>query len=128
MPRMTPAIIFYALDTAVTRQFYETFGLVFVEEKHGTGPTHYACDFIGMVFEIYPLRDGVTIKPCDTVAAAIPVDDFDGVVATLKAMEFKLGKVVVFIETEDRDLRAVSVRDPDGRLVRILEQDPNDIQ
>ena len=127
MPRMTPAIIFYALETAATRQFYETLGLEFVEEKHGEGPVHFACDFLGMVLEIYPLRAGVSVKPCDVVGVAFPVDDFDATVAALKAMELRLGAVGTY-EIEDRKLRAVSVRDPDGRLVRLLESDPHDIQ
>ena len=126
MPRMTPAIIFYALDTAATRRFYETLGLAFVEEKHGEGPTHYACDFLGMVLEIYPLRDGVSVKPCDVVGVAFPVDDFEKTLASLKASGLKPGAVSVYIEA--RGLRAVSVRDPDGRLVRLLESDPHDIQ
>lgn len=36
--------------------FYKTLGLIFVEEKHGKGPTHYACESNGVVFEIYPAR------------------------------------------------------------------------
>lgn len=126
MPRMTPAIIFYALDTAATRRFYETLGLAFVEEKHGEGPTHYACDFLGLVLEIYPLRDGVSVKPCDVVGVAFPIDDFEKTLASLKASGLKPGAVSVYIEA--RGLRAVSVRDPDGRLVRLLESDPHDIQ
>lgn len=124
MPGMTPAIVFFALDPDVTRQFYETLGLTFVEEKHGEGPVHYACDFRGAVLEIYPLRAGVSIKPCDVVGAAFPVAEFDKTVAALKAMDLKPGKVVIYLE--ERRLRAVSVRDPDGRLIRLLEsgEDP----
>lgn len=126
MPGMTPAIVFYALDPAVTRKFYETLGLAFVQERHGKGPVHFACDFQGLVLEIYPLRAGVTIKPCDTVSAFLPVRDFDATVAGLKAMGLKPGAVSVYLEAGR--LRAVSVRDPDGRLVRLLEMDPRDVQ
>lgn len=34
--------------------FYQSLGLEFVEEKHGKGPVHYACESNGVVFEIYP--------------------------------------------------------------------------
>lgn len=37
-------------------EFYQTLGLTFVQEKHGNGPTHYACEQNGMVFEIYPAK------------------------------------------------------------------------
>lgn len=126
MPRMTPAIVFYALDTAATRRFYETLGFDFAEERHGEGPVHYSCDFLGMVLEIYPHRAGITIKPCDSVSAFFPVENFDATVAGLKALGMKPGTVSVYIEA--RNLRAVSVRDPDGRLVRLLENDPRDVQ
>ena len=123
---MTPAIIFYALQPAITRRFYEVLGLSFVEEKHGDGPTHYACDFHGMVFEIYPLREGVSIKPCESVGTALPVDDFEKTLAAVKSMDLKPGKVSVYAEAYG--LRAVSVRDPDGRLVRLFERDPHGVQ
>ena len=43
-----------------TRAFFETLGLTFVEEKHGKGPVHYACERNGVVFEIYPQgKDGL---------------------------------------------------------------------
>ncbi len=37
-----------------TREFFETLGLTFVQEQHGDGPVHFACEANGVVFEIYP--------------------------------------------------------------------------
>lgn len=34
--------------------FFTQLGLTFVQEKHGDGPVHYACERNGIVFEIYP--------------------------------------------------------------------------
>ncbi len=44
-------------DMEGTRRFYEALGLAFVEEQHGDGPRHYACERNGCVLEIYPLRE-----------------------------------------------------------------------
>ncbi len=42
-----------------TLEFYQTLGLTFVQEQHGNGPVHYACESNGNVFEIYPQgKDG----------------------------------------------------------------------
>lgn len=114
-----PVLVLYAGDIVATRQCYETIGLDFAEEKHGKGPVHYACDLPGVVIEIYPMRDGVTAKPCESVALILYTDAFDAVVAGLKAMELKPRNPDVYLETPR--LRATSFRDPDGRLVRLLE-------
>lgn len=37
------------------RKHLEDMGLVFVEEQHGKGPVHYACQVGKTVTEIYPL-------------------------------------------------------------------------
>lgn len=123
---VTPAIVLYARDPIATRQFYATIGLAFVEEKHGDGPIHYACDFQNVVLEIYPLRTGVVPKPCDSFALMAFVAEFEKILAAVKAMDLKPGDVGVY--DEESGLRAVSVRDPDGRLVRLLERDPTFVQ
>ena len=126
MDDQKPVIVLYAEDIVVTRQCYETVGLDFVEEKHGKGPVHYACALPGIVIEIYPMRDGVTARPCESVALILHVDAFDDVVAGLKAIELKPRNPDVYLE-EGR-LRATSFRDPDGRLVRLLERPRSVVQ
>lgn len=37
--------------------FFHGMGLDFKEEKHGKGPTHFALEMNGRVFEIYPSKD-----------------------------------------------------------------------
>src|SRR5262245_3760797 len=126
MTAMQPALVLYAHDLAATRQFYETLNLVFVEERHGDGPIHYACAFEGFVLELYPQKDGVPeAKPCQSMALVLFVEDFEPTLAGLKAMGMKPGATSIYLEA--RGLHAASVRDPDGRLVRILERDPRDI-
>jgi lactoylglutathione lyase len=41
-------------DVERTKEFFSKLGLTFVQEKHGDGPLHYACEYNGEVFEIYP--------------------------------------------------------------------------
>ncbi len=44
-----------AEDPARLRDFLAAFGLAFVEEKHGDGPVHWACQGPdGRVLEVYP--------------------------------------------------------------------------
>jgi len=44
-------------DIEMMREYMEeTYGLVFVREKHGNGPEHYACEIHGKVIEIYPTK------------------------------------------------------------------------
>lgn len=35
-------------------EFFNKLGLEFVQEQHGDGPIHYACERNDVVFEIYP--------------------------------------------------------------------------
>jgi hypothetical protein len=47
-------------DVESTKGHFEALGLVFVAERHGTGPAHWACEVDGTVLEIYPVgRDGL---------------------------------------------------------------------
>ena len=41
-------------EVDATKAFFENMGLEFVEEQHGTGPKHWACQRGNFVFEIYP--------------------------------------------------------------------------
>lgn len=46
---------------AETLEFFQRLGLTFVEEKHGKGAVHHACDQNGVVFEIYPAKKNDSI-------------------------------------------------------------------
>lgn len=56
---MLNLIVIRSVNPPLARACYEALGLSFVEEQHGNGPKHYACEMAnGTVFEIYPLREG----------------------------------------------------------------------
>jgi catechol 2,3-dioxygenase-like lactoylglutathione lyase family enzyme len=72
-------VVLRARDVDATRTFYEGLGLIFVEERHGTGPRHFAADAGAWVLEIYPARgtdsDGAIELGLD---GTIPGRDPDG--------------------------------------------------
>jgi catechol 2,3-dioxygenase-like lactoylglutathione lyase family enzyme len=51
-------LVIYTDKVEETLEFFQGMGLVFVEEKHGDGPTHYASQNGDNVFEIYPTAIG----------------------------------------------------------------------
>ena len=61
---MNPSLSLLVLrcrDIEVSKSFYEKLGIRFSKEKHGTGPEHFAAEFDGFVFELYPLKQGLQI-------------------------------------------------------------------
>lgn len=115
---MKPAIVLYARDIAVTRGFYESLGLTFAEERHGDGPIHFSHDFQGIVLEIYPLKDGVKTSLYEGIALVFYVDDL---AKALKRLEPTCGPSKTLPRVSAA--RTASVRDPDGRIVRLIEHD-----
>lgn len=52
---MLNLIVIRSRNIGLSRAFYEAIGLVFTDEKHGSGPEHIASQLPnGVVFEIYP--------------------------------------------------------------------------
>ena len=55
MPKLSLALlVLRAGNMEASLSFYRAVGLSLVEEKHGSGPLHYSCQFEGTVLEIYP--------------------------------------------------------------------------
>jgi lactoylglutathione lyase len=50
-------LVIKTADVELTKSFLEGFGLVFKEEKHGSGPLHYSCSAGDRVLEIYKLAE-----------------------------------------------------------------------
>jgi lactoylglutathione lyase len=100
-------------------EFYQAAGLDFVQEQHGSGPVHFACERGGMVIEIYPSTYGSTV---DRKAGGATMLGFAvaSLASTLEAMK---GLKVEFV-SPPKDMpwgkRAV-VLDPDGRAVDFTE-------
>ena len=119
MPEVSLSLIVlktHQLD--VVKFFYETIGIEFVEEQHGTGPVHFAGKFGGVVLEIYPLPEG---QADTTTRLGFVVEDLGHVITALWRRELsKLKKP----KQTDWGLRVV-VKDPDGRSVELYHGGSN---
>ncbi|WP_275287177.1 VOC family protein [Halomonas elongata] len=93
----------------VSKRFYERLGFRFVKEQHGDGPIHYASQEAGMVFELYPLREGESV---DNTRLGFSVPN--------------LGEILANLETVNRrtiaDEMVYIAQDPDGRKVELRER------
>ena len=121
-------IVLRASDLQHTLAFYALLGLDFVPEKHGNGPTHYACTLTesgqaptsGLVIEIYLGQAGVapTPKTAGATMLGFQVASLDQTLAQLT----NFGAVLLspLHSTTNYGCRAV-VQDPDGRAIELTE-------
>lgn len=97
-------------------QFYRALGLTFVEEKHGSGPMHYACEMNGMVIELYPADAGTAPdrKSGGATMLGFKVQSVDAVIAELNIEPVTAPK-------DSPWGRRASLLDPDGRMIEISQ-------
>jgi catechol 2,3-dioxygenase-like lactoylglutathione lyase family enzyme len=96
----------------VLRDFYSALGFLFIEERHGEGPPHFAAHVGDVIFELYTLPESCAVDSTTRLGFAVP--DLDAVVA-------KLGAAVVSGQHETAWGRSAVVRDPDGRKVELVQ-------
>lgn len=98
--------------------FYRALGLNFIEEQHGKGPVHYACEIDSLVIEIYPAEgDKATppqIKSDGTTMLGFRVDSVDAVITALTVEALSAPK-------DTRWGRRATLLDPDGRMIEISQ-------
>ncbi len=113
------SIVFRAADLDASLAFYQALGLEFVQERHGTGPTHYSCEMGATVIEIYPGKPGVALdrKIAGSVTVGFQVAHIDAVVDVLQARGFA---ILSAPKDGDWGWRAV-VQDPDGRAIELSQ-------
>ncbi len=111
-PPSLSLIVLRSGNVEATREFYSRMGLSFVEERHGSGPRHYAATIGPMVFEIYPNRDGVPPAP---IRIGFRVSAFD---ETVEALRRKGARIIREAANSKWGRRAV-VEDPDGNSVEL---------
>tara|TARA_R110002167_G_scaffold23839_1_gene84554 strand:- start:1630 stop:1974 length:345 start_codon:yes stop_codon:yes gene_type:complete len=101
-------------DIDVSRVFYEHFGIEFEREQHGSGPVHYAAVFEGMVFELYPLKEG---ESADRSRLGFAVNLETDLRESLDAA----GIAILSQYEVDQD-PVIVVEDPDGRKVEVRQR------
>ena len=109
-------IVLRCADLISSRAFYSTVGLEFVREKHGNGPEHFAAEFNGQVFELYPLRESSEVGE-GLGRIGFRVSSVDETVR-------KLAESGIEVVSEPRQTDwgySAVVRDPDRRTVELTE-------
>ena len=115
-PRLA-LLVLKTVDILRLREFYGRLGIGFSEERHGTGPLHFAGQLGELTLEVYPLGEGATAERSTRLGFRLP--DLD---STLQA----LGDAGVTIRTPPTSMpwgRRAVVLDPDGRSVELIESD-----
>lgn len=102
------------LDNA--RSFYETLGLRFSVEQHGSGPQHLAAELGDVVFEIYPLGKG---SATTSVRLGFRVSSIANTVAAVEQLG---GQILSPPTTSPWGMRAV-LSDPDGHKIELSQPD-----
>lgn len=113
-PRLKLVVI-RSLEPAHTVRFYSLLGMPFEEERHGSGPIHWAASVAEMVLEIYPAKSAHEVG--STTRLGFEVTEAGVVLERLRTAGFE---VVKELSQGPWGTRAV-VRDPDGRLVEIVQ-------
>ena len=101
-------------DIDVSRGFYEQLGLVFEREQHGSGPVHYAAVFAGMVFELYPLKEG---ESADRSRLGFAVN-----LETDLRESLEVAGMAIVSQYEVDQEPVFVVEDPDGRKVEVRQR------
>ena len=105
MPPEFSFIVFRCKDIEKTKRFYETLGLTFIKEKHGSGPEHYASQLASVTFELYPATEK---HPPTLLTTGFKVNDLETTIQELQKQT----------EVGMKNNHAVA-NDPDGRLIHI---------
>jgi lactoylglutathione lyase len=99
------------------RRFYQTLGVELAEERHGTGPVHFAGRAGDVVIEVYPLPDdGSPVDSSTRLGFAV-----ENLAEIVQALEGIGTKIVTSSRETAWGLQAV-VRDPDGRSVELTQR------
>jgi hypothetical protein len=107
-------LVIKARQLEPARAFYQALGIRLVEERHESGPVHYAGQVGATVIEVYPQADQAP-APDASVRLGFDVANLDGVLESLQSLGTP---VVTGPRMTPRGYRAL-VRDHDGRAVEL---------
>jgi len=96
------------------KRFYESLGIEFVKEKHAQGPPHYAGAVGAAILELSPLPKDAP-EPDKSVRLGF-------VVHNLGSIANELGSARLHIGPSQRNIPAMVIKDPDGRVVELTQE------
>ena len=103
-------------DPNLLRSFYQRIGIDFAEERHGSGPLHFAGRIGEAILELYPLEgEGAIVDR--TLRLGFSVTDLSETILSLEAD----GTTIVSKPKPTAWGNRAIVRDPDGRAVELYE-------
>lgn len=111
-PKMTLIVIRSSTVSRVV-EFYRCLGIDFTEERHETGPLHFAACLGGLVFEVYPAKNPTDVDR--RTRLGFSTSDLSGAMNRLRTLD---AEVLQQPSHSTWGVRAV-VRDPDGRTVEL---------
>lgn len=120
MPFPQLNVVIYSRDTARARAFYGALGYLFVVERHGDGPAHYACDLGGAVLEIYPWRKkpDASFLSASSIRLTLEVEDLERLLDVLRPLARRTERTPPL----DGAPRSARLIDPDGNQVLLIEE------
>ncbi|MFO0689834.1 MAG: VOC family protein [Myxococcota bacterium] len=112
----SPLIVIRSSNPRSLAGFYRALGIDLTEEKHGSGPTHYACEMNDSVFEIYPL--GKKSQPTTGARLAFDVGSLHDALARIHA----IGDVAILESPHESSRgRTAVIADPEGHRIELRE-------
>ena len=116
MPEITVnLVVLRTSDIKRAVAFYTNLGLRFTQHRHGSGLEHFAAEFPGGVFELYPLSSNEKSSLGARIGFRVP-----SLEAAISALSAFPGSVVSPPKDSEWGRRAV-VSDPDGHRVELVE-------
>ncbi len=111
-------IVIRSDDIDSAAEFYRMIGLPIVEERHGSGPRHYAAELGKLVFEIYPLGKRKSTQDVRLGFFVLSLDD------TIWALD----ETTVIKQPPARTERGYMavIEDPDGHIVELIQTEVTD--
>ncbi len=106
-------IVIHSENLEISKRFYETLGISFSYEQHGSGKKHLSVVLSGMVFEIYPRSDDLDTL---TVRLGFRVSSVDRTIEDLE----KIGVVVLSPPQDSQWGRRAVILDPDGYKIELV--------
>ena len=108
-------LVLRAHDPERLVRFYGSFGLKFVEERHGIGAVHFSANAGAATVEIYPRQ-----TPGDSTSHTRLGFTVQSLSQVLAAPEIELGQIVSLPRASPWGWRAI-VEDPEGHKIELVE-------